>query len=652
MGDEPSVSSRVSFSVFEADLRAGELRRNGSRVKLQELPFKILALLLEHPGEVVTREELQQKLWPADTFVDFEHGLNTAIMKLRTALGDGAHSPRFIETVGHRGYRFLAPITRNGAGAGAAIAAAAPVEAAPVPARARRLLLPAVGLAALVAVLLGANVGGVRDRVWPKDPAAPIRAIAVLPLENLSGDPNQEYFADGMTDALITELAKNGPLRVMSRTSVMRYKGTRRPLPEITRELNVDAVVEGSVVRSGEKVRITAQLIDSATGEHLWAESYERDARDILALQRELSADIAGRVAANVTAQAPRPPPRRVDPRAYDHYLRGQFHFNQWSAEGFKKGIDDFNQAIAIDPNYAAAHAGLANCYLMLGHWALFMMPKEAMPKGEAAAKRALELDETLAEGHIALASARVYQRDWAQAEKEFRRGLELSPGYALGRRWHASYLTVMGRIDEALAEQKRALELDPLSLSARWSLGAGYLYARRYDQAIEEGLKVVQMDPNFEAIHELLRDSYRLKGMCKESVAEHVIVMRMDESKELSEALARAYATGGCKGATRWVLEWRKSEARAGRGSPVWLAITYAQLGDKERALQWLEKAYEERRSYLAYLNVDPEFDPLRSDPRFQDLVRRVGLPQPATGSSPPGKLASSLAVTTAGPR
>src|ERR1700739_728779 len=408
----------LRFGVFELDLRAGELRKHGLRVRLQEQPFQVLATLLEHPGEVVTREELQKKLWPADTFVDFDHGLNKTINKIREALNDSAESPRFVETVARRGYRFLAEVrvlTVDPASGPQVATQPHPMtesqdlpDLAPShvtgnhhrPSRASKMWAFALTL------LLIAFVGIWKARSWNR-PSAVIRSRAVLPLESLSGDASQDYFADGMTDELITDLGQISALRLVSRTSVMSYKRTRKPLPQIARELNVDAVVEGTVLRSGEQVRITAQLIKASADKPLWADSYEGDVRDTLALQKKVARDIAEQIRINLTSQeqAALTSVKVVNPEAYEDYLKGRYFWNKRTADGLKKAIDYFDQAIEKDPNYAQAYAGLTDSYALAGDWKYGVLaPKEAFPKAKAAAIKAIALDSTLGEAHISLA--------------------------------------------------------------------------------------------------------------------------------------------------------------------------------------------------------------------------------------------------------
>src|SRR5271155_2152409 len=467
MDDANAGRGRMHFGVFELDLRAGELRKYGLKVRVQEQPFQILAMLVEHPGEVVTREELQRNLWPADTFVDFDHGLNKAINKIREALGDSAESPRFIETVTRRGYRFLADVKivdaaaargqEVGAGTGARVGAVGPaaaVEEAALP-RFRPVPLAWKICAIVLLVLIAGFVIWKLRRGGGGTPV--IRSLAVLPLESLSNDASQDYFADGMTDELITDLGQISALRVISRTSVMTYKHARKPLPEIARELNVDAVVEGTVLRSGDQVRITAQLIQASADKHLWSQSYKGELRDTLALQNEVARAIADQIqiSLNPQEQAALKNVKVVNPEAYVSYLKGRYFWNKRTADGLKVALAYFNQAIDEDPNYAQAYSGLADTYALLGDWQYAVMtPKEGLPKAKAAAIKALELDSTLGEAHNSLAFCLDgFDWDLNSGGKEFRRAIELNPGYATAHHWYSWHLALVGNYGEAVVE-------------------------------------------------------------------------------------------------------------------------------------------------------------------------------------------------------
>jgi len=461
-----------------------------------------------------------------------------------------------------------------------------------------------------------------------------IQAVAVLPLADLSEYQAADYFADGMTEALITDLARIKALRVISRTSVMQYKGVQRPLPQIARELNVDAVVEGSVLRSGNRVRITAQLIHAATDQHLWAESYERDLRDVLSLQGEVARAIANEIQVKLTPQdqARLVSARSVDPEAHQLYLKGRFYWNKRTEAGLKKGIEYFHQAIDLDPNYALAYAGIADCYSLLG-WDLFgaLPPREALPIAKAAARKALEADDSLAEAHNSLAWTKlVFDWDWIGAEREFKRAIELNPGYAATHHWYAECLAGMGRYTEALAEIRQAQELDPLSLIIGSIVGWVFYFDRKDDQAIAEFRKTLELDPNFWVAHWTLGRAFEQKAMFAEAIAEIQKAIDFSGGSPLAlAALGHTYAVWGRRAEAERVLNELKESSKQGYISPYSIAAIHAALGEKDQAFIWLEKAYEERSGWLIWLRAEPISDPLRSDPRFQDLLRRVGLPQ-----------------------
>lgn len=612
------------FGVFEVDLRAGELRKSGVKVKLQEQPFQILAMLLQRPGAVVTREELRQKLWPEGTFVDFEHGLNAAVNRLREALDDSPDNPRFVETLPRRGYRFIAP-----------------VEVAGMPHSRLRatlvrprvvwwigLVLPSLALAVL-ALLIGVNVRGLRDRLLGRVAPGEITAIAVLPLENLSGNPEDDPFVDGMTEELITALSKIGALKVISRTSVMRYKGTDKLLPDIARELGVDAVIEGSVLRAGEQVRITAQLVNGATDETLWAESYERDLRDVLALQSEVARAISREIRVAVTREeearlASNPP---VNPGAYEAYLKGRYFLN-WTPQGAEKALEFFHEAIKIDPHYAPGYAGIADAYNQLEAFGI-LAPTEAFPKAKAAAIKAAELDDTLAEAHFSLAQLRHrYDWDWSGAEREYKHTLELNPSHADAYAEYAFYLSSMGQHEEGIAESERAVRLDPRSVALRWKLTLRFYYARRYDEAIEECQKLLEMQAGYAPAHGIRGAAYLQKGMYEEGIRElQEAETPPDTSSLILWTLAYAYAVGGKREEALKILDERREEWS--KKSPYRIALIYAGLGQKNQAFKWLEKSFQMRETAMVLLKVLPEWDPLRSDPRFQSLLRRMNFPE-----------------------
>jgi len=642
MREDQQAKGRLSFGVFELDLRAAELRKHGLRIRLQEQPFQVLAMLLEHPGEVVTREELQKQLWPADTFVDFDHGLNKAINKLREALGDSAESPRFVETVARRGYRFLVEVK---------IADAAPTRISvlttePQPSQTAsslrelagdsavpKSLLPsfAAKTAVVVLILLTASLAAWELHPWNRSSHA-IRSLAVLPLESLSNDPSQDYFADGMTDELISDLGQISALRVISRTSVMAYKHAHKPLPQIARELNVDAIVEGTVLRSGDQVRITAQLIDASADKHLWSQSYEGELRDTLALQSKVARAIADQIQINLNPreQAALKSAKVVNPEAYVSYLKGRYFWNKRSAESLKVALAYFNQAIDEDPAYAQAYSGLSDTYALLGDWQYAVMtPKEALPKAKAAAIKALELDSTLGEAHNSLAFC-LDGFDWNfdSAGKEFLRAIELNPGYATAHHWYAWHLALLHRYDEALAEMRKAESLDPLSLVINADLAELLALAHSYDQSILQSRKTIEMDPNFALAHNHLGQAYLQMHMYDDAIAELQKAVQLSGGGPTCMAnLARANAASGKKSEAEKLLRDLKKRSGPGYSHGSEIAVIYASLGDSDQAMNWLEKGYEERFNPGVLLR--PGLDPLRSDPRFQDMVHRIGLPQ-----------------------
>ena len=513
---------------------------------------------------------------------------------------------------------------------------AAPTSGSAVAASLGRTLQPVLiagfGVVLLAAILLGFNVGGSWDRLVGRGRPTKIRSLAVLPLENLSRDPDQEYFADGMTDAVITDLAKIGALRVISRPSVMRYKRTQRSVPEIAKDLNVDAIVEGSIERSGDRVRITAQLIRAATEQHLWAEAYDRDLHDVLRVQEEIARSIAQEVQVQLTPQetALLTKGRPVDPDAYELYLKGRYFWNKRTQESTDRAINLFHQAIGKDAGYASAYSGLADCYILSGisFDVGTLSPAQAFPLAKAAAERAIRLDDTLAEGHNSLAYARLlYDWDWPGSEAEFKRALALNPGYANAHHWYAHLLMASGRGEEALAESKRALNLDQLNPAMNVHLGWHYIYARRYDLALAQLRKALELDPSHSLGNWYLGWVYEQQGKYADALqAMHRAQDHLKGNTALVADIGHVYAISGDKPAALRVLEQLNESSRRTYVSPFEVALIYVALGKKNEALQWLEKAYTDRSDLLIYLNVDPRLDSIRSEPRFIDLARRVG--------------------------
>jgi TolB-like protein/DNA-binding winged helix-turn-helix (wHTH) protein/Tfp pilus assembly protein PilF len=661
---QPAMSSKlVRFGVFEVDLRSGDLRKHGIRIRLQEQPCQVLAMLLEQPGEVVTREDLCKRLWPNDTFVDFDHSLNTAVMRLREVLCDSPENPRYIETLPRRGYRFIAPVEESTGQVGEKqeSTASAPAEelqdkspealrstheslVSDHTARRNRVsgsgnVRRALAWGAIIVLGLGVPVGlGVHYLRKPAVDKAPssdkVTSVVVLPLENLSGDKEQEYFADGMTDELIAHLAKIRSLRVISRTSAMEYKGAHKPLSEIARDLHVDAVVEGTVLRSGNRVRITAELVQVATDRHLWAETYESELGDILTLQSQVTSAIVNEIRIKLTPEEQErlATTRPVSTESYENYLKGRYYWNKRSEEGLTKAIDYFQVAIEKDPRYALAYAGLADCYSIMGSAIVGTVPaSDVAPKARAAALKSLELDESLAEAHTSLATVRFnYDWDWAAAAGGFKRAIELNPSYATVYQRYSLYLIAMGHINESIAEMNRARELDPLSISMNFSLGWRLYMARQFDQAIEQLRNTIDMDPNFALPHLVLGQAYGQKRFYDEAIAELQQATRIShDSPPMVGALARAYAVSGRTADARNLLDQLMEQSKKQYVSPFYVAIVFAGLGENDKALDWLEKAYRDRSNRVVFLKVDPELDSLRSNPRFHELQHKLRLPE-----------------------
>jgi TolB-like protein/DNA-binding winged helix-turn-helix (wHTH) protein len=629
----------VRFATFEVDLNARELRKGGVKIKVHGQPFEVLAMLLERPGEIVPREELKQKLWPTDTFVDFDHGVNTAINRLREALGDSAENPRFVETIPRRGYRFVAPVELPAAlpetKPDAAVASTFPPNnggadrASRVPKRPSKTVLFAAALGiAGVAVLV---LPSVRQRLFARRSGPLIQSLAVLPLSNLSGDADQDYFADGMTDALITDLGKIGSLRVISRTSVMQYKGTKKPLSEIARDLNVDAIIEGTVSRSGNHVRITANLLQASPEKHLWAQSYDSEVNDALTVQGQIAQSVAREIQVTLTQKernllaAPRP----ANPDAQDLYFRGMFVLSEGTKEREEKAIRYFQQAIEKDPGYAEPYSALAIVYAIWVPGA--NRPRDRMPKAKECALKALALNSGVVHAHYALgAMALLYDWDWTAAEEQFQRELEMNPNHLLSHGWRARELVTRGKTEEAVAEAKRVIGLSPNN-PLDWDYPTWvFILARRYDLARERAQEEVDLEPNFPWGHFQLAEVYEHEGRAEDGAREFLKADELlgTDPKEL-EKLKRAMAKDGAKGYWKRKVENSKESVKSGYAPPVFTAMACVRIGDKQCAFEWLDKGFEERDDQMINLKVEPVFDSLHADPRFQDLVRRVGIPQ-----------------------
>jgi TolB-like protein/Tfp pilus assembly protein PilF len=595
----------------------------------------------------VDKEQLMSSVW-AEQFVE-EGNINKNISMLRQALGESDGGNKFIETVPKRGYRFVAEVREVNDDVQAELltqAAARPPhehqrpletheQSLPLPppmqAQAKRFNKHRISLVVVPLLVLAAIVYVVLTHQRSRSATPAIRSIVVLPFQNLSGDASQDYLVDGVTDALIGDLAQIGALRVISRTSAMHYKGTNKSLPEIAKELNVDAVVEGTVQRSGDRVHVRAQLIHAASDSHLWAADYDRDSRDILDLQSEVARAIASEVRIKITPAEQRllVPKRTVARAAITNYLQGRYFWNRRTEQDIRKAIGYFEAAITADPNYAQAYAGLADSYNQLGTVMIGVMPpSEARRTGEAAARKGLEIDDEIAEAHAALGYENFFNWNWASAEEELKRSIQLNPNYATAHSHYGLYLAARDRIDEGVAEMNRAEELDPLSLSISSSRGFVLLNARRYEEAIEQERRVIASDPNHYQAHWFLALTYLANRQIDRAIAtsEKAVVIS-NHAPAAVGVLGMAYGAGGLKREANQVANELLQLEKQRYVSPMAFVYVYIGLGDKDRAFAWLEKAYQERSNHIAFFKVSPTVDPLRSDARFADLLRRIGL-------------------------
>jgi TolB-like protein/DNA-binding winged helix-turn-helix (wHTH) protein/Tfp pilus assembly protein PilF len=637
-----SQGNLVRFGVFDLDLQTGELRKGGVRIKLPDQPFQVLKTLLDRPGELVTREELRQRLWSAETFVDFEHGLNAAVRRLRDALGDSADVPRFIETLPRRGYRFIAPVMPPPAHEEAALHAGEPTasELPKPPGMPPRPLMRArvMGLAA-TAVLVVAAILWISP-FWPLWPAPGSSAsgrrfmVAVLPFTNLTGDVQQEYIGDGMTDELIAQLGAIDPshLGVIARTSAMQFKKTTKRASQIGTDLGVSHLVEGSVRTMASRIRIGVQLIDTRNESQLWAEQYERDVANLLTLQREVAEGISRQIATTLGVQSTAAADARrhsTISEAYEHYLRGRHHLLSESTDGLHKALEHFQRAIDLDAGYALAYSGLADTYAFLGATGLRAMTG-AYPLARAAALKALAIDDRLAEAHTALAAVTVdYLWQWSEGSRHYERAIELNPNYETALRFYSFYLACMGRREEALAFAERARRVDPVSRAAQLNVATILYFARRYDDAIMEITKTLDLDPRYAPARVLLGRVHAAKGNAERAVAEleraeDLLGPRPDVLTPLAHVLARA----GQQREARAMLEELRRIAKPHEPAPFRMAMIHIGLGETDQAFEWLEKAIAAREWQMVLLNVEPAFDDLRSDKRFAALIDRVGLP------------------------
>jgi TolB-like protein/DNA-binding winged helix-turn-helix (wHTH) protein/Flp pilus assembly protein TadD len=655
---QPATSSpRLRFGAYSLDLRAGELRKGASRIRLQEKPLRVLALLTEHPGELVTREELKSRLWPEDTFVDFETGLNTAVSKLRDALSDSADKPRYIETIPRRGYRFIVPVERP-AGTGEVQARSTPARrvgietveialdvdssagaAGRMPgngAEKRKTTLrgrEAFAFGFTLIVVASAVYFGLRhSRSRPALP--PARAmLVVLPFDNLTGDPNQETVSDGFTEEMITQLGElnHQQLGVIARTSAMNYKHSSKSLKQIAQELGVNYVLEGSIRKVDGGLRITAQLIRADDQTHLWAQEYDQPVGNLAELQGEVAEDIARQIQIQLTPQeqAALAGERTVVPEAYRSYLRGRYELNKRSANEMKTALDAFKEAIEEDPNYAPAYSGLADAYNLLIYYGYLAGP-DGIPKARAAAQKAVDLDDTLAEAHASLGYVDfMWDFNWREGERQFQRAIELDDSYAPGHHWYALLLAALGRREASLAQIHQAQQLDPLSLIVTTAAAYVSYFARDYSGAARLSQIALERDPNFVVAHTVLGLACEQEGQPETAIAEFQKALALSGGRPAAylDYLGHAYAVAGKRREAQAVLAELDRQVKPGGVSPVYRAATLAALGRENEAMGAIEEGFANGDGgEMIWLNVDPRYEPLRSDPQFQRLLRVAG--------------------------
>jgi TolB-like protein/DNA-binding winged helix-turn-helix (wHTH) protein len=646
------------FDVFTLDCDRFELCRAGRSVKLERIPMELLILLARRNGHLVTRTEIAEYLWDKEVFVDTEHGINTAIRKIRQALRDDPEQSRFVQTVTGKGYRFIAPIvevreslieeesrsssaqprdrrvgdarpTRGGVGIQEPIVnrveLPSETEAQSLRSSGLRVWPVALGASAgfaLLILVIALGVRGLRNRSVSRTTPPRISSLAVLPLDNLSGDPAQDYFADGMTDELTTMLAKNSTLRIVSRTSVMQYKGAHRPLPEIARALGVDGILEGSVSRNGDKVHMTIQLIAAPSDTHVWAESYDRNANDVVSLPREAAQTIAKKLNSAMLQPTSL---RYVNPEAHDAYLRGRYIWYSGSNEEAGKY---FRKATELQPDYALGWTGLAG-YYGAGAMGGDLNPKDAIPQTEGAANKAIELDDSLPEAHLMLSGAMFLKWDWARADQEIARAIELNPRFAEAYHLRSKMDTALGRNEEAIESEKKAMELDPFQRP--FAMGLAYFTVRQYDAAINDVRQRLETQPDEAGLHWILCESYRRKGELKEAAQEweKIMLLMGDEGEGISAAtIRRAFEKGGYKAVLFQNVSYLKHKSATQYVSPVDLALQYAQLGQREETLSFLEEGYRQHSPLLLWIQCDPAYDFLHGEERYRSIIKGIGLP------------------------
>ncbi|HTR65459.1 MAG TPA: winged helix-turn-helix domain-containing protein [Terriglobales bacterium] len=627
------MATSYKFGAYELDISRLELRYHDRLLKLERIPTQLLILLLEKKGQVVSRGEIIERLWGKDVFLDTDHGINTSVRKIRMALKEDVERPRFIQTVSGKGYRFVPDevITNaKGTAASAKISVAADEVLTPAsiersPNRtndrwiSRKWLWAAVALLLVAGVTFAFNVAGVRDLIVAKNKIGQIHSVAVLPLANMSGDPSQDYYADGMTDELITALARNRSLRVVSRTSAMQYKGVNRPLREIAQALGVDGILEGSVNRSADHVHMNLQLIYAPTDTNVWAESYDRDLSTAMSLPDELSQTIAG---VAKTPSTPILPRHNLNPAAHDAYLMGHYLWMNGNNEASRKY---FEEAIRLQPDYAAAWSGVADSLIQSGDGAV--PNSELVEQAEPAARKALELDDSSPEAHHTMAFVYVFGKwDWNRADAESHRAFELDPNFSEDHHLHSYILLALNRPQEALQEQKRATEIDPFLRP--WALGRFYIWLRQYDAAIEELRMRAQADTSAPWVHNLLARAYEFKGMDKEFAQETEQNARINFGEKAATEVHQAYERGGKKAVLQLQLNDLQIRQRQHYVSPWDLAVAYAALGMKDATLESLDEAYRQHTMWLIFLQWEPAFDFLHAEPRYRALVKKMEMP------------------------
>jgi TolB-like protein/DNA-binding winged helix-turn-helix (wHTH) protein/Flp pilus assembly protein TadD len=646
------------FGPFRVDPLRRLLLRDGKQVRLPAKAFEILLALLEEKGRLLDKDELMRRVWP-DAVVE-ENNLTVNMSALRKALGESPRDHRYLVTVPGRGYQFVADV-RQDSGRPAWETEEKPLSQSTwdVGSEVSKVAAPQTNgasshtdalsstenigsefkrhkrgalliLAALFATIIVVSYLAY-SRYLARGSKAGITSIAVLPFANETGDPNAEYLSDGISESLINSLSQLPGVKVIARSSAFKYKGREVDLKEVAKALGVEAILAGRVTQRGENLSISVELVNASDKTQMWGEQYDRKMSDLLAIQREIASEIVEKLKPKVSGEEKRAAKHYTESNeAYQLYLKGRFHWNKRTAEALKKSIEYFNQAIDKDPSFALAYAGLADSYVVPGNR---LPPREAMPKAKAAAMRALELDDTLAEAHASLGRVfAAYDWDWPNAEKEYKRAIELNPRYATAHQWYGGYLSVIGRSNEAIAERKRAVELEPLSLVINFELGVAFYYDRDYDRAIEQFQKTLELDQNFAPAHNFLPAAYEQKGMYNEAIAEFkkAIPLTAGSESSLSKAgLGHVYGLSGKKNEARTLLDELKQISAQEFLPATSVALIYAGLGEKDQAFVWLDKGYEQRAFQLQWIKLDPRWDSLRSDPRFQDLTRRMGFPQ-----------------------